>query len=138
MIQSTVVQEANQLEVLGIESNGTVPREDELTSTQVKSTSSCASLVDLEEGTDLKFVSAEFIDGERIAKIDREDVEAEIEYWQNAVICSVLGANPPSEIIQGFIKRIWGAFEIDKILQVRKGVFLIRFGNLQDKLAIKK
>jgi len=74
------------------------------------------SLVDPEEGTELKFVSTEIIDGKKIAKIDKEDVENEIEYWHNAIICSVLGANPPYEIMQGFIGRIWGVYEIDKIL----------------------
>ena len=45
---------------------------------------------------------------------------------------SVLGAKPPLEVIEGFIKRIWQAFEIDKICLVRRGVFLVRFTNLID------
>ncbi|KAJ8420589.1 hypothetical protein Cgig2_032287 [Carnegiea gigantea] len=61
------------------------------------------------------------IDGKKIAKIDKEDVENEIEYWQNAVIYSVLGVNPPNEIMQG-----------------QKGVFMIRFQNIHDKLAMEK
>jgi len=65
-------------------------------------------------------------------------VENEIEYWQNAIICSVLGANPPFEIMQGFISRIWGAYEIDKILQVRKGVFMVRFQDIQDNITVEK
>ncbi|KAJ8425229.1 hypothetical protein Cgig2_019118 [Carnegiea gigantea] len=128
------VQETRQAGVLTIESN----RIDEPTNTQVHSASSYASLVDPEEGINLKFLSTKFLYGKKIAKINIEDVEADIEYWQNAVICSVLRANPPYKIIQGFVKHIRGAFEIDKILQVRKGFFLIRFGNLQDKLAVKK
>jgi len=40
--------------------------------------------------------------------------------------------------MQGFIRRIWGAYGIDKILQVRKGVFIIRFQNIQDKLTVEK
>ena len=54
------------------------------------------------------------------------------------MICSVLGANPPFEIMQGFIRRIWGTYEIDKILQVRKGVFMVRFQNIHDKITVEK
>ena len=46
----------------------------------------------------------------------KKDVVAEIEYWQIAVLCSVVGANPPFEIILGLIKRIWATFDIDKII----------------------
>ncbi|KAJ8421923.1 hypothetical protein Cgig2_025978 [Carnegiea gigantea] len=35
--------------------------------------------------------------------------------------------------MQGFLKRIWAAYEPDKIIHVRKGVFLVRFLNIQDK-----
>ncbi|KAJ8419338.1 LOW QUALITY PROTEIN: hypothetical protein Cgig2_024013 [Carnegiea gigantea] len=71
----------------------------------------------------------------RCAKLEKEDVAAEIDYWQQAVLCSVLGANPPFE---GFIKRIWATLDIDKIILVRKGVFLVRFGNVQDKQVVEK
>jgi len=49
-----------------------------------------------------------------------------------------LGANPSFEIIKGFLKRIWAAYEIDKILYVRKGVFLVWFVHLNDKQAVEK
>ncbi|KAJ8420572.1 hypothetical protein Cgig2_025919 [Carnegiea gigantea] len=128
-IQTPGGEEANQVEVFAAESNRTVTQGTEIANTQAQIVSSYASLVDPEEGTELKFVSTEIIDGKQIAKIERED---------NAVLCYVLGANPPYEIMQGFIKRIWRAFEIDKILQIRKGVFLVRFGSLQDKLTVEK
>ena len=54
------------------------------------------------------------------------------------MIFSVLGANPPFDIIQGFIRRIWGNYDIYKMLQVKKGMFLVRFNNLQDKLSVEK
>ena len=83
-------------------------------------------------------MSAEILNGQKVVKIDKDDVEHEIMYWSNAVICSVLGANPPFEVIKGFVNRIWAAFKIDKIIQVRRGVFLVRFVNLQDKIAVEK
>ncbi|KAJ8433396.1 hypothetical protein Cgig2_028996 [Carnegiea gigantea] len=79
--------------------------------TQVPITRSYASMVDPDEGTDLKFMPARTIN----------DVAEEIEYWQQSIFCSVLGANPPFEVMQGFIKRIWSALDIDKIIHVRGG-----------------
>ncbi|KAJ8424002.1 hypothetical protein Cgig2_001621 [Carnegiea gigantea] len=34
----------------------------------------------------------------------REDIEGEIVCWQSAVICYVLGANPPYEVIEGMLR----------------------------------
>ncbi|KAJ8427211.1 hypothetical protein Cgig2_015423 [Carnegiea gigantea] len=39
--------------------------------------------------------------------------------------------------MKGFINRIWTKFEIDKILLVKKGLFLVRFAQLQDKIAVE-
>ena len=80
------------------------------TNNRVNPASSYASRVDPEGGTYLKFASTEIIDGKKIAKIEKVDVKSEIEYWQNAVICSVLGANPPYEIMQGFVRRTCEAY----------------------------
>ncbi|KAJ8419476.1 hypothetical protein Cgig2_021816 [Carnegiea gigantea] len=62
----------------------------------------------------------------------------EIDYWRSAIICTVLGRNPPVEIMKGFLNRIWNAYEIDKILLVKKGVFLVRFVHLHDKNLVEK
>ena len=70
------------------------------------------------------------------AKIETEDVALEIEYWQSAVICPVLGANPPLEVVEGFFRRIWKTLAIDKICLVKRGVFLVRFTNLGDQLSV--
>ena len=86
--------------------------------------------------TSLKFITAPLINGVKCAKIESNDVGPEIAYWQLAVLCSVLGANPPLEVIEGFIRRIWKAFDIDKICLVRKGVFLVCFNSLKDQMAV--
>ncbi|KAJ8421318.1 LOW QUALITY PROTEIN: hypothetical protein Cgig2_018732 [Carnegiea gigantea] len=74
--------------------------------------SSYASLVDPEDGTQLKHIPVSVINGVKCAKLDAQDVFDEITYWQNT--------------------RIWATLDIDKIIYVKKGVFL-------DKLqAVKK
>ena len=97
-----------------------------------------AQLVDLNEGTDLKFVPSSMINGVECTQLVKSDVEDEIRYWQSAALCSIMGAKPPFEVMKGFFKRIWTNFEIDRILYVRKGVFLVRFAQIQDKIAVEK
>jgi len=94
--------------------------------------------MDPEEGTALKFVPLHEINRQHCAKIERIDVAGEVEYWSNAVICGVIGSNPPLDVMDGFVHRIWAGESIDKVLQVRKGVFLVRFHDPQDKLIVMK
>ena len=61
--------------------------------------SSYASLVDPEEGASLKYVPALIIIGVKCAKIKSGDVSPEINYWQSTVLCTILGVNPPLEVV---------------------------------------
>ena len=100
--------------------------------------SSYASLVNADDGFSLNYIPAQTVNGSKVTQIDKEEVQAEIDYWANAVLCTVLGANPPLEVITGYINRIWKAFELDKIIQVRKGIFLVRFHHNHEKLDVEK
>lgn len=66
-------------------------------------------------------------------KITLDDVKDEIDYWSTAVICYVLGSNPPQIVMEGYFNRIWKGKGIDKIAQVNRGVFLVRFTNVDDR-----
>ena len=39
-------------------------------------------------------------------KIDLVDIQDEIDYWNSSIICYVIGVNPPSHVMEGFIHRI--------------------------------
>lgn len=41
-------------------------------------------------------------------KITFEDIQGEVDFWVNVVVCHVLGANPPLHVMESFVKRIWG------------------------------
>ena len=69
-------------------------------------------------------------------KIDIEDIQDEINYWESSIICYVIGANPPFPIMEGFLKRIWKNKGIDKMVAISKGVFLVRFHKLDDCNAV--
>jgi len=65
-----------------------------------------ASPFDPNEGTCLKFVPSTQCNGLKFVKIDKDDVSAEIAYWQSTILYIVLGANPPLEVMEGFVKGI--------------------------------
>jgi len=83
-------------------------------------------MVDRTEGKDLEFIPTNTINGVKRAKLEK-DVEAEIEYWQQAVLSSVLGAKPSFRSDQMFYQQNLGFLDIDKIIHVRNGIFLVRF-----------
>ena len=67
---------------------------------------SYASKVDPNDGTTLEFVPMFEINGTKCTKLVPEDIEGEIVYWQNTVMCCVLGANPPFEVIERYGRRV--------------------------------
>ncbi|XP_074318565.1 uncharacterized protein LOC141655379 [Silene latifolia] len=70
---------------------------------------------------------------DEMLQIQLEDVEEVIDYWKQVVVCFILGANPPWEIVEGFIRRIWTKFNIDKISFMPNGIFLVRSKTLEMK-----
>lgn len=64
-------------------------------------------------------------------KITMEDIKEEVEYLTNAVICYVLGSNSPPVVMNGFLQ-----LGIDKVAQVNRGVFLVRFTQAESKMKV--
>ncbi|XP_019232983.1 PREDICTED: uncharacterized protein LOC109213625 [Nicotiana attenuata] len=62
-----------------------------------------------------------------------EDIKEEINYWESAVECYILGSNPPQAVMDGYFRRIWGKIGVDKVAQTSKGVFIVRFHNIVDR-----
>lgn len=60
-------------------------------------------------------------------KISFEDVEEEVNFWNSSLICYVVGSNPPTHVMEGFVRRIWKSYNVDKVVAVKKGIFLVRF-----------
>ncbi|XP_074299624.1 uncharacterized protein LOC141630764 [Silene latifolia] len=62
-----------------------------------------------------------------LLRLAKEDVMGEINFWSTSVVCYILGANPPSSVITGFVKRVWQSYGVDKIAFMPNGIFLVRF-----------
>ncbi|XP_010679661.1 uncharacterized protein LOC104894967 [Beta vulgaris subsp. vulgaris] len=96
-------------------------------SSKAKVHSSAIAIDDCNTGIGKQFVSI---------KIGFEDVKDEIEYWENAVVCYVIGANPPFPVMDGFVRRIWGKYGIDKVGVVGKDFFLVGLKSQEQRDAI--
>lgn len=64
---------------------------------------------------------------EIIVEIDLADMEFEVEYWQNIMVCYVLCAHPPFNVTNGYIQRLWGKYDINKVVILKNRVILVRF-----------
>lgn len=44
------------------------------------------------------------------------------------------GSNPPLTVVEGYFNRIWKDLGIDKVAQIKKGVFMVRFHSNEGQL----
>ncbi|XP_019236840.1 PREDICTED: uncharacterized protein LOC109217066 [Nicotiana attenuata] len=93
-----------------------------------KTWSNIMGTIPMEEGLDLISEVTE-----QNVKITMADIKDEVDYWTTAVVCYVLGSNPPQVVIDGYFRRIWGAMGIDKVAQLNRGVFLVRFHSIESR-----
>ncbi|KAJ8424486.1 hypothetical protein Cgig2_030694 [Carnegiea gigantea] len=98
--------------------------------------SSYPSLIDPGKDHSLKFIRSAVVNGTKCAKIEQQDVISEVEYWSQAIICRVLGADPPLRVVEGYVRRIWHQYGIDKVVVATKGIYLVRFTSMEDKEAV--
>ncbi|KAL9241981.1 hypothetical protein vseg_016029 [Gypsophila vaccaria] len=71
-------------------------------------------------------------------QIAQKDLQEDIDYWQNDVVCFILGANPPTMVVEGFIRRIRTRYNIDIISFLPNGIFLFRFKTIDMKEQVLK
>ena len=67
-----------------------------------------------------------------IVQIEFDDIKDEIAYWESAVICYMIGANPPQNVMEGYVRRIWGKYGVDKVSQVGRGIYMVRFTTMEN------
>ena len=62
-----------------------------------------------------------------VIKIDDVDIQPEVNYWKSSIVCYVVGANPPPMVMEGYIRRIWRSYKVEKVGLLKKGVYIVRF-----------
>ncbi|KMT03649.1 hypothetical protein BVRB_8g189880 [Beta vulgaris subsp. vulgaris] len=72
-------------------------------------------------------------ENDKIVRTELEDIQDEVCYWNSAIVCSVVGANPPLSVIEGFFMRIWKDLGVDKVASVEYGVYIVRFFTMENR-----
>ncbi|XP_074266687.1 uncharacterized protein LOC141589967 [Silene latifolia] len=73
-----------------------------------------------------------------ILKLTPDDVKDEINYWTPSVFGYVIGANPPWNVISGYLKRVWTGVNLDKLSFLPNGIFIARFKSVKDQQQVLK
>lgn len=50
--------------------------------------------------------------------IELDDIQDEVDYWNSSLMCYVLGAIPPIQVIEGYLRRVWKNHNVDKVAVV--------------------
>ncbi|KAL2938196.1 Protein SEY1 [Bienertia sinuspersici] len=66
-----------------------------------------------------------------MVSINLDEVADQINYWSSAVVCYVLGANPPFSVMNGYCQRFWGKKGLEKVSMVGRGLFPVRFNTME-------
>ncbi|VFR03444.1 unnamed protein product [Cuscuta campestris] len=86
----------------------------------------------------LQLIPATEVNGMLVAKLTKEDVIESKDYWNSTLVCCILGANPPIEVVKGFINRVWKSYPMDDISVLKEGQFLVTFRKEEDMKEIVK
>lgn len=57
----------------------------------------------------------------------------EVDFWNSSVICFVVGANPPSYVMEGFISRIRRNYSVDNVVMLKNDVYIVKFSSMEKK-----
>ncbi|XP_074310090.1 uncharacterized protein LOC141645569 [Silene latifolia] len=66
-----------------------------------------------------------------LVQLSDDDVAPEINYWKTAIYGYILGANPPWNVVDGFMRRVWSKCDVDKVSFLPNGIFLVHFKTLE-------
>ncbi|VFQ62530.1 unnamed protein product [Cuscuta campestris] len=86
-----------------------------------------------EDDQKLCYIPATEVNGNFVAKLTKDDVIDTTTYWDATLVCCILGANPPLEVVKGFINRIWSSYSIEEVSLLKEGQFIVSFKRVEDR-----
>ncbi|XP_015060309.1 uncharacterized protein LOC107006214 [Solanum pennellii] len=84
-------------------------------------------------GFKLEYVAPEVYDESPVCEIDFEDINTELAYWKNAIVCYILGSYLLITIMNGYVRRIRGNHEVDKVSMLKNRIVLVHFDTIEGK-----
>ncbi|XP_075085157.1 uncharacterized protein LOC142168375 [Nicotiana tabacum] len=85
------------------------------------------------KGMNLQFIEPVTQNGEKIVKLDLEDIEQENDKWSSAIVLYVIGDSPTVGAMERFLSSV-GKFSVKpQIYYHNDDYFVIRFSNLEER-----
>ncbi|XP_048494461.1 uncharacterized protein LOC125494741 [Beta vulgaris subsp. vulgaris] len=81
----------------------------------------------------LKFVAPSIVNGDRIAKLDKVEIEKQSECWMNALVVYVVGQNPTLNSITQYINAHWVCSDEPVIFKHDEGFFIVRHKSREER-----
>ncbi|VFQ93364.1 unnamed protein product [Cuscuta campestris] len=91
-----------------------------------------------DQDTSLKYIPAIEVNGNLVAQITADDVIDSSDIWKTTIVCCILGANPPIEVVKGYVNRIWKDFPIDVVDVLKDGQYIVTFNREDDMKEVTK
>ncbi|CAK8531500.1 unnamed protein product [Lathyrus sativus] len=85
------------------------------------------------KGLTMEFVAPKIIDGEVEIQIEEADVEAEVKFWESALILYALGVYLSMNAVTQFMSRTWNFVTLPEMFYNEEGFFILRFHSFHDK-----
>ncbi|XP_062085709.1 uncharacterized protein LOC133791813 [Humulus lupulus] len=83
----------------------------------------------INEAANLHYEEPIMKNGKKVAQIDMAEIAEQAQNWSSAVICMVMGANPPFAVFEGIVKRIWGHLGIERVVRMNMGLTIVKFND---------
>ncbi|XP_010693119.2 uncharacterized protein LOC104906101 [Beta vulgaris subsp. vulgaris] len=93
------------------------------------------SLETLQRQSEVRTQFSEWLDNSKSVpvKIELAEIKSEIDFWASSIYCYVVGSHPPQLVMEGFIRRVWRNMGVDKVIMVKKGMFMVRFKTMEKR-----
>lgn len=84
-------------------------------------------------GKAVPFVAPMVMNGVKEVEIELEDVEAEIQYWDNALIMYAIGGNLSMHAVKNYMRKMWSFMQIPQMFYNEEGYFIMKFKSDEDR-----
>lgn len=85
------------------------------------------------KGMELEYVAPMIVEGEVVAQLQQEDIQAGIEAWKHALIFYVVGTSPTIAVVERYIVGTCNFVAAPKVYYHNDDFFLIKFQSIADR-----
>ena len=85
------------------------------------------------KGRSMSFIAPKIVNGEVEVLIAKEDIRAEIQFWEPSLVLYVLGGEMSMNGVKNFMARFWNFVPLPDIYYNEEGYFILRFKDFNDR-----